>query len=384
MTDKTPEEEGQEPLFDMPAEDTTPSDEEQSVEESTGSEQVSPVPEEEESSASLPTGATGETLEKQEQVPIEDDVSDSKRRIFLSLGVVGALLLGGAGAYGYEHFSQNNQAQTQLQEAIDARSDISAINTDVMDYSGGDDSYALGVGGAGNHPSSGAFVFGSEQGEYNRVVDVYIDYSNTRSRDFFFANNAMLRGLIESSEVQLRLHAVPSDHPYSMYAAETMAQVFNMHPEKAWEVHISLLQLSEEILEMDEPSREDMLSAIESELERFHDISDVDTELIMDGMFTDWITATGSDSRLQANAYPPLVYSNGQLVNTDTYYTPDELRGNILSPAETSFTDDEITEEVSVDPEAGETDIDGEENPDSSEDVQENDVQEETTEDEES
>ena len=350
--DSTPD--NQDPLFDFPeAERRESSVGDDKTEGYTGTEDAS------ERTTDVGTEHTASTASAPSEEPAEQkgeregeltdaekdaaaDEADSKRKIILSLFAIGALVLGAVSAFAYEYFSQTRQAQNEVQEIVESQADISSINTDVMDYGSSGDDYALGVGGAGNHPESGVFIFGSDSGEYTYAADVYIDYANTRSRDFFFANNAMLRGLIESAGVQLRVHPVPSDHPYSMYAAETMAQVFHRYPDQAWEVNISLLQLSEDVLEMEEPTPEGMLNMIESELNRYHDINDIDTDLIMDAMFVDWLSATGSDQRLQGALYPPLVYSNGQLISDEHYFVPEDLRGNILSPPETEFSDEEL------------------------------------------
>lgn len=270
----------------------------------------------------------------------EESEGKPKSKLFLSLAVIVSLIAGAGGAVLYENWDRGQQAQTSLQQAIEDRNESVPINTDVLDY--GDDSYALGIGSGDNYPSNGTFIFGSDEGAYDYTVDVYIDYSNSRSRDFFFSNNVMLQGLVESANAQLRIHPVPAEHPYSMYAAETMAQVMHKHPERAWEVNIALLQLSEDVLALEEPTPRDVLEMIESELNRHLDITDIDTELIMEGMFAEWIFANGSDERLQVGQYPPLVYSNGTLVESSVYYQPNNLRENILAPEEQESSDDDL------------------------------------------
>lgn len=318
--DNTDDSAQQEALFDMPSqrEDTAPSDEETSA----GSDDDN-----------VDTANDADSMSQAEKDIAENDVKQSKRKIAIGVGVIVAFVVGAGGAYGYDYLTAQNEADTALEEIAGSTADMKAVNTDVVAYSNGteDEDYALGAGGSDNAPDSGTFVFGNENDEYERVVDVYIDYANTRSRDFFFANSSMLQGLVESGNAQLRIHAVPSEHPYSAYAAEVLAQVFAKHPDKAWEVNTSLLQLSGEILEMEDPTPRDFIDEIVSELNRYHDITDIDTELIMDAMFSEWVNAAGSSPRLDAGSYPPLVYSDGTLLDTDLYYAPEELRDNIMN-----------------------------------------------------
>lgn len=301
--------------------------------EELGEESPSEDKEETPLSTSVDTGKAEES-----SLSVQEEEPEKSHWVIITVCTIVAIIAGFTGAYFYDDWNRGQSAANELNELAENTGNLLAVNTDVLDYGEEDGSYALGVGNGSNHPDYGTFVFRNDTQEYDRTVDLYIDYSSQRSVDLMLVNNTMLRGLIESGNAEVRLHPVPSDHPLSLYSAETLAQVMHRHPDKVWEVNISLLQLHTELRDRGEGetiSTEEILELIENELSYYHDIEDIDADLIREGMFFDWLTATAQSPDLSGGA-PPLVYSDGALVESGVYHNSEELRQNILSgPTET-------------------------------------------------
>lgn len=281
---------------------------------------------------------------------IEREERSLMRKSLFGLAIIGSIGLGVGGAFLYDSYQRDQDAVTELAEFAESRGELTLVNSDVVEYdSGGEgDSYALGVGsavGGGDAPDFGTFIIGNENEEFDRTVNLYLDYADPRSRDFLFMNQHMLQTLVENGQIELRIHPVPSSHPYSMYAAEALSQVAHRHPESFWSVSTSLLQLNDEVSSIDEEVSASVFGdMIENELNRYHNIEDIDQELIVEGMFFDWLGNISEDDMLTSGGVPPIIYSDGQLLDNESYYEPEELRENIVN-AESSVPDADDEEE---------------------------------------
>lgn len=309
---------------------------------------------------------------------IDDTIEKEKmslwRKSLLGLVLIASIGVGIGGAFLYDSYQREQDATNELNEFAESRGDLTMVNSDVVELNENDNSYALGVDsavGSDEAPDFGTFIIRNEHNEYDRTVNLYLDYADPRSRDFFFMNQQMLRTLVENGQIELRIHPVPSYHPYSMYAAETLSQVAHRSPESFWGVSTSLLQLNEEVASVDEEvSASVFTDMIENELTRYHNIDDIDHELIVDGMFFDWLGAISEDERLTAGGVPPIIYSDGELLDSDSYYESEELRESIIDPA---ANDDSENPEDDISPEDIESENGEAEDSDNTDDNENND-----------
>lgn len=250
--------------------------------------------------------------------------------MFALVGLITFVISAGATYFIYEGYSKYS-LNKEHQELIDSYGNVEPLNTTVLET---DNGYALGVGTGDNYPASGSFIYENDKHAAKKEVVVFLDYSNPRSRDFWFANERFFKGLIESGQIQLTIKPVISANLYSAIAAETQAQVMHRHPQKAWETNTSLLTLNEHFQEDQELEPEEYVTKISEELQQYYNINDIDTELLTRGDFTHWIYNVTNDERVQENRSTPLMYIDDSMVSDEFHFDTRMLKEMLVSSPE--------------------------------------------------
>lgn len=256
----------------------------------------------------------------------EDKFSDAEeeqaRRSFLRplpvliVGVVLAVALAFLVQFVITPSLTNRDAQNVLDGLKNSHGAITAVNTDMVTFQGQKienanvKQKALAVGEVVTTPAG--FVFGNGKSMPNaKVVEVYLDFSNQRSRDFLLMNQNSLRGMVENGTVILKVHPVPNGNAFTMYSAEAVAESFVTSPELSWDYMMELMRLAA-VVKTD--SADDVVGEI-SKTAKELGVPDVDANSIKNGTFASWIVSVGNDPRLKTGYYPPLVYVNGQILD---------------------------------------------------------------------
>lgn len=252
--------------------------------------------------------------------------------ILFLIGLLTFVLSAGVTYFIYEGYSQYT-LNKEHQELIESYGDIEPVNTTVLET---DNGYALGVGTEDNYPLSASFIYENDKRSAKKDVVIFLDYSNQRSRDFWFANERFLKGLLESGQIQLTIKPVISSNMYSAFAAEAQAQIMHRHPQKAWETNTSLLTLNEHFQENEELEPEEYVEKINQELNQYHNIDDIDTELLTRGDFTHWIYNVTNDERVQENRNTPLMFIDDSLVSDEFHFDTRMLKDLLVSSPENS------------------------------------------------
>lgn len=293
-----------------------------------------------------PEEAPAAPEEKAEVVVLEDQASGeeeaqekSKRKFtltpltFLLGGVVGAILLALLVHFGLTPLLANQSAQEALDSSKNASGPVTPVNTAMVTFQGQKVQNAnvqqKGLGGGEQVTTPAAFIFSNgKASKGRRVVDVYLDFSNQRSRDFLLLNQNNLRGLIESGSAELRLHPVPTGNAFTMYSSEALAESFVTSPDASWAFLFQLMRLSA-TLKTD--SSDEVVNAI-VDTAKAEGVKDVDAASIKNGTFASWILSVGNDPHLKAGYYPPLIYVNDKLLdgNSLNLNDADTLRREIM------------------------------------------------------
>lgn len=240
----------------------------------------------------------------------------------LIIGAVVSLVLVVALSAGAAFFLQpwlkSQDANRVLSSVGMSRGDIRPQNTVLYTFSGqllknaNVNQKSLTGGGVG--PSDGA-VLGFTNGKdgNKKTLDLYIDFNGSSSRDFVLLNQTSLRSMVESGQVDLRVHPVPSGTALSIYSPEVVAESFVTTPSKSWSLLLETLKLSAS-LETDKSA--DVVDAL-VETAKKSGVSGVDKESITNGTFGSWIFSNGNDTRI-ANQSVPVAYVNGRVINRDS------------------------------------------------------------------
>lgn len=274
-------------------------------------------------------------LEEAKEVEIIDP---PKKRLaftpitFLFGGIIGAILLALLVQFVLTPIFANNAAQDELDNLKNSHGPVQGVNTTLITFQGQKienanvAQKALGRGDKATTPAG--FIFSNGKANPKaKVVDVYLDFGNQRSRDFLLLNQNSLRGMIENGVVVLNVHPVPTGNAFTMYSSEALAESFVTSPEASWDFMMELMRMSA-TLKTD--NHEDLLKAI-AETAKAVGVRDVDQESVKNGTFSSWIISVGNDPRLQTGFYPPLVYVNGQMLDSKLNLNDvDTLRREIL------------------------------------------------------
>lgn len=253
--------------------------------------------------------------------PIEEKTHKwSKKKITIIL-LLTFLLSAGLGIGSHFAFSpivKNHKAQSVLNSIGLNSGTITPVNVQITTFKGQTisnanvDQKAL-TGGTSNE--SAVFIFNNGKSvEGRKTLDIYIDFSSQTSRDFILLNQSSLKGMVESGQVELRIHPVPSGSAFSMYAPEALAESFVTKPKASWNFMLDLLKLS---AVLDTNQNDDILESIVKTASD-NGLTDIDSASISNGTFASWILAVGDDKNLTTGYYPPIVYVNGSEISPDT------------------------------------------------------------------
>lgn len=228
---------------------------------------------------------------------------------------------------------ENFKARQALEEVVNQRGVITPVNTSPVVFSGQTienaniDQKALGSGGQATTPAS--YIFDNDKVGEKKNVDIFLDFSNQRSRDFLIFNREVLRGMVEGGNIQLRILPVPTGKSYTIYASEALAEAFVSYPDKAWDFMFDLALLYPNT---DNSTAETIVESIANKAQE-SGMTDITVESIQSGTFASWIISIGNDSRLQTGYYPPLVYVDDKLLDIDNPNDTETLKNMILRGA---------------------------------------------------
>lgn len=281
-----------------------------------------------------------DSLENSASITPEIDEKVAKKKSILQnpailglIGVSSALILALLTHFFLLPILQVEKAREELNGISRSYGVIRPFNTDLMLFEGKKmenvNFEQKGLSKNGIMTTPPAFIFTNGKDYAKKKFEVYIDFSEQRSRDFILLNQNVIKKLVESGTMDLHIHAVPTGKPYSMYAAETLAETFYTSPDKAWEALIELLKLSAVI------ETENIADPVESILEKIERIgvTGVDEESIRNGTFASWIVSISDDERLVRGVSFPLIYLNNNVVDHSLVdiNNPDAIQKFILN-----------------------------------------------------
>lgn len=227
----------------------------------------------------------------------------------------------------------NSAADKELQSAVDSHGAIVGGNSDMVGFSEGeqlegttDKQFALTENGAATSPAYFLFTNGSPSDD-KRVLDLYIDFSDQRSRDFVSINASVLKTSVEYGVIDLRIHSVQTGDAYSIYASEALAEVMATAPEKSWALYLDLLKQAPTV---DADDNEQIIESIEQSFDNAN-VTEADGKSVEQGMFSSWLMTVGDDPNLTKGAKLPLAYLAGEQVPEDVIKNDPEVFSNYLS-----------------------------------------------------
>lgn len=128
------------------------------------------------------------------------------------------------------------------------------------------------------------------------TVDIYTDYSSADGAGFLSVNDLLLRGLLDSGRMAVRIHpiALPAlsggDGEYAVRAAGAATCVAEFAPESFWEFHVSLFA-NQPMGDMAALSDDELVDlATDSRVGSIRQVE----ECVRDGWFTDWVRERSS------------------------------------------------------------------------------------------
>lgn len=234
------------------------------------------------------------------------------------------------------YFAPQRDAQGALDRAVASRGKITALNTSLVTYKGQKLESAnvdqKGLAESKKLTTPPAFIFtNGKKNSDRKVVDFYFDFSDQKARDALISNSVSLQALVESGKIELRLHPLFGGRAYSMYAAESVSEVFAADPDHAWSSLMVLLRNAPVLSASD--SNDATVKGIVSALKE-EGVSAVDAESIKNGTFATWLLSIGDDPKLNSASalkLPYILLSGKQLdLSVDQLNDPDAFRRAVL------------------------------------------------------
>lgn len=245
----------------------------------------------------------------------------TKKKI-IAMAVTVLLLVPGlavGSSYALSRINSGNEAQSALDKIAQQKDDLRVVNTKLETYKGQKiesaniEQKSLTTA-SGEGADSAVFLFSNgKSSESKKTVDVYLDFSSQKSRDFILLNQSSLKNMIENNIIDLKIHPVPSSSAFSVYAAEAVSESIVTSPNQTWDFIIELLKTSS-TLKTDK--NDDIVKAV-LKAAKDQGVRDIDADSIKNGTFASWILAVGDDKNLQTGYYPPIIYVNDKIVNPD-------------------------------------------------------------------
>lgn len=279
-----------------------------------------------------------EEEEVPERAPLaSESVGASSGRPFMPLHIlIGALLAALLGAFlmvfVVEPQIKKMQAQDSIVHLEDQRGPLQARPNNLALFPGevlegtNPEQKAL-ADASGQVVTPPAFTFTNEkESEGKKQVEVYLDFSSQRSRDFLLMNASSLQGMIEGGLIDLIIHPVVTSHPFSLHAAEGVAESFYSNEAKAWPYLLELMRASA-ALAGDESQD---FAKVTAEVARKLEVASVDEASIRNGTFTTWLLTGTQVERLQGEVFLPLVFVEGKPLEASNLNDPQVLRNEVM------------------------------------------------------
>lgn len=227
----------------------------------------------------------------------------------------------------------NHQKGNEMSDLIAQRGSITVANTNMVTFAGTKiknvnvNQKALSTA-PGGEAAKGFIFTNGKPSQSRKNVEVFVDFSSQRSRDFLILNAKNLRTMVENGVIQLDVIPLPTGNVFNLYAAEAISESAATSPEKAWDLTIELLRLSASV---NTNKAADIVKMV-AETAKTQGINSVDEASIKNGTFTSWLVSLSNDSRLKVGFYPPLVYVDNKLIDSEkvNLNDGDELRNAIL------------------------------------------------------
>lgn len=266
-------------------------------------------------------------LKENEPESVDKNLKTKISKKTVALLTAGAILLGGAGAAGYvfglDPYFKTKAAEKELSEMFANRAPIQAENTNVFEFN---IEYSEEIGeiakqkalGSDNAPSMATFSFTNGKplaSNETKTLETYLDFNSQRSRDFFNQNADSLKSLVETGKIKLNIVPVPSDNPYSAYAPEALAVVFEKYPDKAWDSLKQLMKLSVVIADEGVTGKNEIIERIVKSVNSTG--ASITSKEILKGEYASWVLSVATSEKLKTSGGVPALYLNGDLVNTD-------------------------------------------------------------------
>lgn len=229
----------------------------------------------------------------------------------------------------------NQKIEDKAPPTIQKRGPITASNTTVVIFNGQKletatiDQKALALNNL--QTDTAGFIFGNGDNSGNKkILEVFVDFNNQRSRDFMLINRSELQSFVESGSVELHVLPVPTGKAYGAYSAEAIAETFANKPESAWNLMFELLRRG---LTVGTDDVNEVAEIVVETTEEATNSTFVTTETLRSGAFSSWLISGGNDSRLTNKFYPPLIYIDGQVidVNAVNVNDPEEFYQAVMS-----------------------------------------------------
>jgi len=243
----------------------------------------------------------------------------SSRPLKITALILGILLAIAAFAvYAQAYLIPQRDAQSILDGAVANRGAIEASNTELKTFTGqapqgaNSEQKALAQGGEITDPAM--FVYTNGKSEDKPVLDFYLNFSDQRSRDAFIFNSGTLKALVESGQIELRVHSLLDGKAYSMYASEALAEVFAADSGYAWQALTELLRQAPSLVSIDDANA--MAAEITETMENLG-VATVSEESIQNGTFASWLLTVGDDPQLNSGTGVslPLIVKDGKALN---------------------------------------------------------------------
>lgn len=172
--------------------------------------------------------------------------------------------------------------------------------------------YALGLNQTQTTPAS--FNFSTKNVKPNaKNLDVYLDFSNQQSRDFFMINKNVLQGLVSTGQLNIRVYIIPNDNAINAYSAEALALSFSENSENSWELLYELLENSATEKSMDADEIRENIAKKAQDVQ----YKNVTSEEIQKGLFSQWLLTVKDDERLYTGYSNPLLFVNNVRLDAD-------------------------------------------------------------------
>lgn len=215
---------------------------------------------------------------------------------------------------------QESEAIKDLKSISQQTGNIQSYNKDIKDYAS-EQMSGLNVeqkqlfnSNSSNNETSFIFYNGKTDIKNQKVLKVFIDFSDQKSKDFILINQESLKKMVETGAIKLEIISTPSNNAYSIYASEALAESFYTTPENTWNYFIDLIKLSYNI---NTDSPKDIISEI-AELSEKDSIKDITEDSISNGTFVNWLLGVEKDINLTKSYLLPIIILDGKMVDTES------------------------------------------------------------------